>query len=146
MAAQKKSQIASERDEEARDLWRWLASHFDARRLVIVDESGVHTSMTRLYAWAPRGQRGPTAGFPGIMVRTLLAHCCDHHRRRPGRVGGYRGSHGCGDLRRLRGGFLAPSQKEGQVVVLDKLGAHRTQRGSECSLRLGVAQLLFLPF
>ncbi len=41
--------------------------------------------------------------------------------------------------------FLAPSQKEGQVVVLDKLGAHRTQRGSECSLRLGVAQLLFLP-
>ncbi len=38
-------------------MWRWLASHFDARRLVFVDESGMHTSMTRLYARAPGGQR-----------------------------------------------------------------------------------------
>jgi hypothetical protein len=57
MAAQKKSQIASERDEEARGLWRWLASRFDARRLVFVDESGFHTSMTRLRARAPKGKR-----------------------------------------------------------------------------------------
>jgi hypothetical protein len=58
MADQKKSQIDSERDEEARGLWRWLASHFDARRLVFVDESGFNTSMTRLYApWAPKGKR-----------------------------------------------------------------------------------------
>ncbi len=35
----------------------WLASHFDARRLVFVDESGFNTSMTRLYARAPRGKR-----------------------------------------------------------------------------------------
>jgi hypothetical protein len=57
MADQKKSQIASERDEEARGLWRWLAARFDARRLVFVDESGFHTSMTRLYARAPKGKR-----------------------------------------------------------------------------------------
>src|SRR5688500_20148524 len=57
MAAQKKSPIASERDEQARGLWRWLASHFDARRLVFVDESGFNTSMTRLRARAPRGKR-----------------------------------------------------------------------------------------
>jgi hypothetical protein len=57
LAAQKKSQIASEREEEARGLWRWLASHFDARRLVFVDESGFHTSMRRLRARAPRGER-----------------------------------------------------------------------------------------
>ena len=38
-------------------MWRWLASHFDARRLVFVDESGFHTSMTRLRARAPRGKR-----------------------------------------------------------------------------------------
>src|SRR3712207_6905618 len=53
----KKSQIASERDEEVRGLWRWLASRFDARRLVFVDESGFHTSMRRLRARAPRGKR-----------------------------------------------------------------------------------------
>jgi hypothetical protein len=40
-----------------RGLWRWLASHFDARRLVFVDESGFHTSMTRLRARAPKGKR-----------------------------------------------------------------------------------------
>jgi DDE superfamily endonuclease len=57
MATQKKSKIAQEREEEARALWRWLASHFDARRLVFVDESGFHTSMTRLRARAPRGKR-----------------------------------------------------------------------------------------
>src|SRR3712207_3644728 len=57
LADQKKAKVASEREEEARGLWRWLASHFDARRLVFVDESGMHTSMTRLYARAPRGQR-----------------------------------------------------------------------------------------
>ena len=58
MADQKKSQVASERDEEARGLWRWLASsRFDARRLVFVDESGFNTSMRRLRARAPRGKR-----------------------------------------------------------------------------------------
>ena len=39
------------------ELWRWLARHFDARRLVFVDESGFNTSMTRLVARAPRGER-----------------------------------------------------------------------------------------
>jgi hypothetical protein len=38
-------------------LWQWLACHFDARRLVFVDESGFNTSMTRLYARAPKGKR-----------------------------------------------------------------------------------------
>jgi hypothetical protein len=57
MADQKKSQVAQERDEEARGLWRWLASRFDARRLVFVDESGFNVSMTRLRARAPRGKR-----------------------------------------------------------------------------------------
>ena len=58
LAAQKKSQLAQERDEEVRGLWRWLASHFDARRIVFVDESGFHTSTaTRLRARAPKGER-----------------------------------------------------------------------------------------
>ena len=38
-------------------MWRWLASRFEARRLVFVDESGFHTSMTRLRARAPKGKR-----------------------------------------------------------------------------------------
>jgi DDE superfamily endonuclease len=57
MAAQKKSRIAQERDEQKRGLWRWLASRFDARRLVFIDESRFHLSMRRLRARAPRGKR-----------------------------------------------------------------------------------------
>ncbi len=34
-----------------------MASRFDAWRLVFVDESGFHTSMTRLRARAPAGKR-----------------------------------------------------------------------------------------
>lgn len=34
-----------------------LASRFDARRLVFIDESGFHTCMMRLRARAPRGKR-----------------------------------------------------------------------------------------
>jgi transposase len=40
--------------------------------------------------------------------------------------------------------FLAPSLREGQVVVLDGLGAHRTQRIRELIEARG-ANLLFLP-
>ena len=53
MAAQKKSPIASEREEGARDLWRWLAQRFDAGRLVFVDECGMHTSIDSATSTCP---------------------------------------------------------------------------------------------
>ena len=40
--------------------------------------------------------------------------------------------------------FLAPSLEKGQVVVLDKLGAHRTDRVRELIEKRG-ADLVFLP-
>ncbi len=40
--------------------------------------------------------------------------------------------------------FLAPTLEEGHVVVLDRLGAHRTQRVRELIEARG-AELLFLP-
>src|SRR5215203_6322253 len=80
LAAQKKSLIASERDEEARGLWRWLASHFDARRLGFVDESGFNTSMRRLRARAPRGKRAY-----GKVPRNLKARTPHSSARSPWR-------------------------------------------------------------
>ena len=53
----KKSQVAQERDEGARGLWRWFLTRFDVRRLVFVDESRTHMPMDRLRARAPRGER-----------------------------------------------------------------------------------------
>jgi hypothetical protein len=49
---------ASEHDEWLRAAWQTLiAQEIDAMRLVFVDEMGTNTSLSPLYAWAPKGQR-----------------------------------------------------------------------------------------
>lgn len=143
MAAQKKSPIASERDEDKRGLWRWLASRFDARRLVFVDESGFSISMDRLRSRAPRGKRayGKVPRNRG-KNQTLIASMT---------LEGGMGACMC-----VKGGTdapvfeayvekaLAPSLCEGQVVVFDNLGAHRTDRVRELIEGRGCT-LVFLP-
>jgi transposase len=143
MADQKKSPIAQERDEEVRGLWRWLASRFDARRLVFVDESGFNTSMARLRARAPRGERayGKVPRNRGKNT-TLIASITLE-----GGMGESVAVEGATDAEVFEAyveHFLAPALKEGQVVVLDGLGAHRTRRARELIEDKG-AELLFLP-
>ncbi len=142
MAAQKKSPVAQERDEGARALWRWLVSRFDVRRLVFVDESGMHTSMDRLRSRAPKGERayGKVPRNRGKNT-TLIASM---------------GLSGMGESMAVEGAtdsevfevyvehFLARTLREGQVVVLDRLGAHRPKRIRELIEARG-AELVFLP-
>jgi DDE superfamily endonuclease len=51
------SRAASERDEEARAAGREQVAPLDPEQLVFVDESGTHTALTRLSAWAPHDRR-----------------------------------------------------------------------------------------
>lgn len=143
MADQKKSPIASERDEEVRGLWRWLAFRFDARRLVFVDESGFNTSMTRLRARAPKGERayGKAPRNRGKNTTLIAAITLE------GAMGESMTLEGATDALAFEAyveHFLAPSLEEGQVVVLDGLGAHRTDRVRELVEARG-ADLVFLP-
>jgi transposase len=143
MAAQKKSLIAKERDEQARGLWRWLASRFDARRLVFVDESGFNTSMTRLRARAPRGKRayGKVPRNRGKNTTLIAAITLQ------GGMGESMTVEGATDALAFEAyveHVLAPSLCEGQVVVLDKLGAHRTEKVRDLIEERG-ADLVFLP-
>jgi len=143
LAAQKKSPVASERDEEVRGLWRWLASRFDARRLVFVDESGFHTSTTRLRARAPRGERahGKVPRKRG-RNQTLIASITLQ-----GAMGESVSIEGSTDAELFEAyveRFLAPTLQAGQVVVLDGLGAHRTGRVRDLIEASG-ADLVFLP-
>jgi transposase len=143
LAAQKKSTVASERDEEKRGLWRWLASRFDARRLVFIDESGFHTSMTRLRARAPRGERayGKVPRNRGKNQTLIAAITLE------GGMGEALAIEGSTDAELFEAyveEFLAPRLEAGQVVVLDKLGAHRTERVRELIEARG-AELVFLP-
>jgi transposase len=143
LATQKKSPVASERDEEARGLWWWLASRFDARRLVFVDESGFHTSMTRLRARAPRGERayGKVQRNRGKNTTLIAAITLK------GGMGISMTVEGATDSEVFEAyveHFLAPSLSKDQVVVLDGLGAHRTDKVRELIEARG-ADLLFLP-
>jgi transposase len=143
MADQKKSQIAQERDEEVRGMWRWLASRFDARRLVFVDESGFNISMTRLRARAPRGKRayGKVPRNRGKNTTLIAAITLE------GAMGESMTVEGATDALAFEAyveHFLAPSLREGQVVVLDGLGAHRTEKVEELVQARG-ADLVFLP-
>lgn len=110
--------------------------------LVFVDECGTHTSMTRLRARAPRGERvyGRVPRNRGRNT-TLLASM---------------GSEGMGPCMTVVGSttkavfeayverVLAPSLHPRQVVVMDNLGAHRADRVKELIEARG-CELLFLP-
>ena len=110
---------------------------------MFVDESGFNTSMTRLRARAPRGRRayGKVPRNRGKNT-TLIASITLE-----GGMGESVAIEGATDMEAFEAyveHFLAPTLKEGQVVVLDGLGAHRTQRVRELVEATG-AQLLFLP-
>jgi transposase len=142
VATQKKSPVASERDEGARALWRWLASRFDVRRLVFVDESGTHISMDRLRSRAPRGVRayGRVPKNRGKNLTLIASMSLDG-------MGESMCVEGATDARAFEvyvAHFLAPTLSEGQVVVMDNLGAHRPKRIRELIEARG-AELVYVP-
>jgi transposase len=123
-------------------LWRWLVSRFDVRRLVFVDESGMHTSMERLRSRAPKGERayGKVPRNRGKNT-TLIASMS---LRGMGEAMCIRGATDAKAFEVYVEHFLAPTLSKGQVVVLDKLGAHRPRRIRELIEERG-AELVFLP-
>jgi len=143
MADQKKSKIAQERDEEATGLWRWLAYRFDARRLVFVDESGFNTSMARLRARAPRGKRayGKVPRNRGKNTTLIAAITLEGAMSESTTV---EGATDAEVFEAYVEHLLAPWLRTGQVVVLDRLGAHRTEKVGELVEARG-ADLVFLP-
>lgn len=110
---------------------------------MFVDESGFHTSMTRLRARAPRGERayGKVPRNRG-KNQTLIASITLE-----GGMGEAVSIEGATDAQLFETylkEFLAPTLEVGQVVVLDGLGAHRTDRVRELIEQRG-AELVFLP-
>lgn len=142
MAAQKKSLIATERDEDARAAWQAVVAALRPDDLVFVDETSTHTSLTRRRARAPRGQRavGQVPRNHGANV-TLLAALTPA---------------GIGPAATLDGGVtgaafaayaaqvLAPSLRPGQVVIVDNLSAHKNAK-ARTAIEAAGARLLFLP-
>lgn len=110
---------------------------------MFVDESGFHTSMARLRARAPKGERayGKVPRKRGrnqtlIASITLEGAMCESVS--------IEGATDAELFETYVEEFLAPTLEAGQVVVLDGLGAHRTARVRELIEARGT-DLVFLP-
>lgn len=110
--------------------------------LVFVDECGTHTSMTRLRARAPRGERayGRVPRNRGKNT-TLIASMSPEGM---GPCMAVVGSTTKAVFEAYVEEVLAPALRPGQVVVLDNLGAHRGEKVRELVEARGCS-LLFLP-
>jgi transposase len=117
-------------------------TEFDLWRLVFVDESGVNIAMTRLYGRAPRGERvtdsapqnyGENVTMLGALSATGLCALMTVNGATDGAV-----------FAAFVREVLAPTLSEGDIVVLDNLGAHRSEAAREAVEARG-ARLQFLP-
>jgi transposase len=119
-----------------------VAAEVDPKRLVFVDEMGVHTSLAPLYGYSPKGER-VRLGVPRNRGSntTLLASMT---------LGGM------GETMAVEGSTnqevfeayvehaLAPILQAGQVVIMDNLSAHKPARVREMIESRG-CELIYLP-
>lgn len=126
-----------------RAAWRAMVSEeVCAKRLVFVDEMGSNTSLCELYAHAPKGERAccPVARNRG--KNTTLLASMSLGGMGPSMVveGGADGAVFETCLREM----LLPALNEGDVMVMDNLRVHKTERVRELIERAG-AEVLHLP-
>src|SRR5215217_1479259 len=141
--AQKKSLGASERNEQKRSAWRDEVKEIDSARLVFVDESATNITLTRLYARAPRGERAfgkaPRNWDKNV---TLIAAMS---KEGMGAAMSVEGATDGAAFEAYLKHFLLPTLKEGQIVVMDNLQAHKKSRRVGKLIESVGASAVFLP-
>ncbi|MFN8634277.1 MAG: IS630 family transposase [Chloroflexota bacterium] len=139
---EKKSRRASERDETKRAVWREQARDVDPARFVWVDETGSDLGMTRPYSRAPRGQRayGDVPGRRGKNRTLITALTVDGFG--PGLLLDEAIDRAAFDAYVIH--RLAPTLKADQIVVVDNLKVHYSDRAKSAIEARG-AQLWYLP-
>ncbi len=130
------------RDEAARAAWREAVATRDPEQFVFVDESGTHTSLTRLYGWAPHERRA-TGAVPRNHGKntTLVAALTPDGLQTPWLI---EGAMDTATFEWYIAEQLAPTLQPGQVVVLDNLSAHKAESIRQALAARG-CELLFLP-
>ena len=133
---------ATERSETARAAWRDLTPYLPVERLVFVDECGAHIALTPLYARAPRGQRayGAVPCNRGKNTTLIAGHSLEGMQA-PFIL---EGAVNTLAFEAYVEQVLAPSLKPGQVVVLDNLSAHTSERVRQ-AITKQECQILWLP-
>ena len=120
-----------------------VAQKVDARRLVFVDEMGVHTSLAPLYGYSPKGERvrlkvprnrGTNTTLLASM--TLLGGM--------GETMAVKGSTNQEVFEAYVEHALAPTLEAGEVVIMDNLSAHKPARVRQLIEERG-CELIYLP-
>jgi transposase len=119
-----------------------VAQELDARSLVFVDEMGTNSALSPVYGWAKKGER---------------AHCSvPRNRGKNTTVLSSMSVEGMGPSLAVEGAtdtkvfetyverVPAPTPREGRVVVMDNLSAHKGERVRELIEGRG-CELLYLP-
>jgi transposase len=139
---EKKSRRARERDAAKRAAWQAETRGIDPDRFVWVDETGSHLGMTRAYSRAPRGQRAVSIVPAARGVnRTLLASLT---LAGPGPGLLLEGAVDRDAFEAYIVHLLAPTLQAGQIVVVDNLKAHDSDRARAAIEERG-ATLRYLP-
>ncbi|MGH2480596.1 MAG: IS630 family transposase, partial [Ktedonobacteraceae bacterium] len=134
--------VASERNEEARAAWREQTRHLDREQFVVIDECGSNIALTPLYSRSPKGQRAVGAVPRNYGKNTTVIASLSLK--------------GMGEAFLLEGAadacafalyierVLAPSLRQGQIVIMDNGSIHQGKRVRQAIEAKGCS-LLFLP-
>ena len=134
---------ASESDEWLRAAWRVrVAEKIDPKRLVFVDEMGTNTSLSPLYAYAPKGHRAHAKVPRNRGKNTTLLSSMSVEGMGPSLA--LEGSTTKEVFEAYAEQVLAPALHPGQIVVMDNLAAHKGERIKEL-IEERDCELLFLP-
>ena len=148
-SAIKKSLKASEqlRREiaKARDHWIKRRRKFFNKalaRLVFIDETSTNTKLTKRTGWSAKGQRfNAHAPFGKWKTQTFIAGLRCHGLTAPWIVNAPMNSRSFETWIETQ---LAPTLSKGDVVILDNVGFHKSERAEQL-VRASGAWLLFLP-
>ena len=111
-------------------------------RLLFVDECGVHTSLSPIYGYAPRGERLHLLVPRGRGKNTTVLSSMTIEGMGPSLA--VEGATTARVFETYVEKVLVPSLPAGQIVVMDNLGAHRPERIRELIEQRG-CELLYLP-
>lgn len=134
---------ASERNEVERTAWRAAVATHDPQQFVFLDETSTHTSLTRLYGWAPHDQRA-TGSVPRNHGKntTLVATLTPDGLQEPWLL--VERAMNTDTFAWYIREQVAPRLQPGQIVVMDNLSAHKAASIREALAARG-CDLLFLP-
>jgi transposase len=134
---------ALERDEFLRAAWRvMVAEQVETERLVFVDEMGTNTSLSPVYAWAPKGQRSYWSVPRNRGANTTVLSSMSVEGMGPSLT--VEGATTSVVFEAYVEQVLAPTLRRGQVVVMDNLSAHKGERIKGMIEQRG-CQLVYLP-